>query len=79
MNQIAVNFLTRSFSSSETIALLLRRDDTLRPQQRPQQRIVTLEQVLAPRYMAWLTFENDNSSNIYVSANPLRPGSRKRT
>ena len=32
----------------------------------------TLEQVLTPRYMAWLTFENDNGANIYVSANPLR-------
>jgi hypothetical protein len=79
MNQVATNFLTRCFTSSETIALLLRREDAPRPQQRPQQRIVTLEQVLAPRYMAWLTFENDNGANIYVSANPLRPGSRKRT
>ena len=75
MNQVATNFLTRSFASSETIALLLRREDT----PRPQQRVVTLEQVLAPRYMAWLTFENDNGANIYVSANPLRAGSRKRT
>jgi hypothetical protein len=75
MSQIAVNFLTRSFSSSETIALLLRREDT----PRPQQRIVTLEQVLTPRYVAWLAYENDNGANIYVSANPLRPGSRKRT
>jgi hypothetical protein len=75
MNQVAANFLTRCFSSSETIALLLRREDA----PRPQQRIVTLEQVLAPRYMAWLTFENDQGSNIYVSANPLRSGSRKRT
>jgi hypothetical protein len=79
MNQAATNFLTRCFASSETIALLLRREDAPRPQRRPQQRIVTLEQVLAPRYMAWLTFENDNGANIYVSANPLRPGSRKRT
>jgi hypothetical protein len=79
MNQIAANFLTRSFASSETIALLLRREDAPRPQQRPQQRIVTLEQALSPRYMAWLTFENDNGANIYVSANPLRTGSRKRT
>jgi hypothetical protein len=79
MNQVAANFLTRCFASSETIALLLRREDAPRPQQRPQQRIVALEQVLAPRYMAWLTFENDNGANIYVSANPLRPGSRKRT
>jgi hypothetical protein len=75
MNQIAANFLTRCFTSSETIALLLRREDA----PRPQQRVVTLEQVLAPRYMAWLTFENDNGANIYVSANPLRTGSRKRT
>jgi len=75
MNRIAANFLTRSFASCETIALLLRREDA----PRPQQRIVTLEQVLAPRYMAWLNFENDNGANIYVSANPLIAGSRKRT
>jgi hypothetical protein len=29
--------------------------------------------------MAWLNFENDNGANIYVSANPLHTGSRKRT
>jgi hypothetical protein len=75
MNRIAANFLTRSFASCETIALLLRREDA----PRPQQRVVTVEQVLVPRYMAWLNFENDNGANIYVSANPLRPGSRKRT
>ena len=75
MNQIAANFLTHCFAPCETIALLLRREDA----PRPQQRIVTLEQVLAPRYQAWLTFENDNGANIYVSANPLRMGSRKRT
>lgn len=75
MNQVATNFLTHCFASCETIALLLRREDA----SRPQQRVVTLEQVLAPRYMAWLAFENDNGANIYVSANPLRSGSRKRT
>ena len=75
MNRIAANFLTRSFASCETIALLLRREDA----PRPQQRVVTVEQVLAPRYMAWLNFENDNGANIYVSANPLHSGSRKRT
>lgn len=75
MNQTAANFLSRSFVPCETIALLLRREDA----PRPQQRVITLEQVLTPRYMAWLTFENDQGANIYVSANPLRPGSRKRT
>jgi hypothetical protein len=75
MNQTVTDFLTRCFAPCETIALLLRREDA----PRPQQRIVTLEQVLTPRYMAWLTFENDQGANIYVSANPLRPGSRNRT
>jgi hypothetical protein len=75
MNQVAANFLTHSFAPCETIALLLRREDA----PRPQQRVIALEQVLAPRYMAWLTYENEHGANIYVSANPLRPGSRKRT
>ena len=75
MNRIAANFLTRSFASCETVAVLLRRDNTARP----QQRIVTVEQLLAPRYLAWLGYENDEGANVYVSANPLHPGSRKRT
>jgi len=75
MNRIAANFLTRSFASCETVAVLLRRDNATRP----QQRIVTVEQLLAPRYLAWLGYENDEGSNVYVSANPLNPGSRKRT
>jgi hypothetical protein len=38
-----------------------------------------LEQALAPRYLAWLHYENHNGANVYVAANPLRFGSRKRT
>jgi hypothetical protein len=39
-----------------------------------------LEQVLQTRYMAWLSYENQHGhDNIYVAANPLHPGSRKRT
>lgn len=75
MNQIAANFLTRSFARYETIALLLRRVDTARA----QQRVMAVEQVIAPHYMAWLTYENTHGTNIYVSANPICPGSRKRT
>ncbi|MFP5227507.1 MAG: RepB family DNA primase [Acidobacteriota bacterium] len=75
MNQTAVNFLTRCFAPNETIALLLRSEDATRP----HQRVVTLEQVLAPRYLAWFGFQNDDGANIYVTANPLRPGSRART
>ena len=68
-------FLTRCFSPVETIALLLRREGPATV----TQRIVTLETVLAPRYLRWLGHENANGANIYVAANPLRAGSRKRT
>jgi hypothetical protein len=40
---------------------------------------VTLEQATASRYLAWLRYENHNGANVYVAANPLRSGSRKRT
>ena len=76
MSQIAASFLRRCFAPDETIAILLRRMD----QAAPKQRVVRLEQVLESRYMAWLSYENQHDrSNIYVAANPLRPGSRKRT
>ncbi len=71
----AADFLTRCFSSGETIALLLRREvpgATI-------QRIVQLETALAPRYLGWLADENAAGANIYVVANPLRPDSHKRT
>jgi len=75
MSRTAKDFLTRCFAPGETIALLLRRDDG----ERPAQRIVRLEQVLTPRYLGWLTYENGTGANIYVAANPLRSGSRRRT
>jgi hypothetical protein len=75
MNEIAIRFLSRCFASDETIALLLRREIA----SVPTQRVVTLETALAPRYQAWLSYENGMGANVYVAANPLRPGSRKRT
>jgi len=75
MSQTAKDFLTRCFAPGETIALLLRRDNG----ERPTQRIVRLEQVLAPRYLGWLAHENGAGANVYVAANPLRSGSRRRT
>src|ERR1700676_2219249 len=71
----AADFLTRCFSSAETIALLLRREVP----SVTTQRIVQLETVLAPRYLAWLAHENAAGANVYVAANPLRSDSRKRT
>src|SRR5580700_4759500 len=70
----AADFLTRCFAADETIALVVRRaspDQTL-------QRIAPLEHALAPRYLGWLAHENSTGANVYVAANPLRSGSRKR-
>jgi hypothetical protein len=71
----AADFLTRCFTPEETIALLVRRESP----NKTLQRIATLEHALAPRYLGWLAHENSIGANIYVSANPLRSGSRKRT
>ena len=75
MNETAIRFLCRCFAPDETIALLLRRKSPAVP----TQRVVTLETALAPRYRAWLAYENGTGANIYVAANPLHRGSRKRT
>ena len=72
---MATDFLTRCFRPEETIAVLLRREQPVRI----VQRIVRLEQVTAPAYMRWLAHENASGVNVYVAANPLRSGSRKRT
>jgi hypothetical protein len=75
MNGIARDFLARCFAPGSTIALLLRTECP----SKTQQRIVTLEQALAPRYLGWLAHQNRNGANVYVAANPLRSGSRRRT
>lgn len=71
----AHEFLTRSFNSGETLAILLRSES----QARTQQRIVRFECAVAPRYLRWMAYENARGANVYVAANPLRFGSRKRT
>jgi hypothetical protein len=77
--QIAVNvaadFLSRSFGSGETIAVLLRREYPAST----VQRIVPRDRALQPRYLGWLAHENAAGANVYVAANPLVSGSRKRT
>ena len=75
MNEVAKDFLVRCFAPDSTIALLLRTESPAKT----QQRVVTLEQALAPRYLGWLAHENRNGANVYVAANPLRFGSRRRT
>jgi hypothetical protein len=76
MSQIAASFLRRCFAPEEIVAILLRGQDAAAP----MQRVVRLEPVLEMRYMAWLSYENQHGrNNVYVAANPLHPGSRKRT
>jgi hypothetical protein len=75
MNGIAADFLTRCFAPGDTIALLLRNESTATT----QQRVVPLKRALAPRYRGWLAHENNNGTNVYVAANPLLAGSRRRT
>jgi hypothetical protein len=72
---VAREFLSRSFGSGETIAVLLRRDSPAAT----VQRIVPLEHALQSRYLGWLAHENVSGANVYVAANPLISGSRKRT
>ena len=72
---LAQEFLTRSFAPGETIALLLRYEEPARV----TQRIISIETALAPRSMGWLSHENASGANVYIAANPLRAGSRKRT
>ena len=72
---IAAEFLSRSFAPSETIAIVLRK---VSPGPIVQ-RIVPVECALQPRYLGWLAHENASGANVYFAANPLVPGSRKRT
>ena len=73
--RMAIDFLTRCFRPGETIAMLLRREEPVRI----AQRTIRLEQAVAPAYMRWLAHENADGVNVYVAANPLRSGSRRRT
>jgi hypothetical protein len=73
--RVAQDFLTRCFAKGESIAFLLRRENPASV----TQRVVLLERAVAPRYLGWLAHENSSGANIYVAANPLRTGSRKRT
>jgi hypothetical protein len=54
MSDTAKDFLTRCFAPGETLALLLRSESA----DRPAQRIVRLEQAIAPAFLRWLAHEN---------------------
>lgn len=55
---LAHEFLTRSFTPGETLAVLLRDEDSCKT----QQRIVRFECAIAPRYLRWLAYEKHPGS-----------------
>ena len=67
---ISGEFLSRFFSPSETIAIVLRRTSPATI----AQRVVTLERALQPRYLGWLAHESAAGANVYFAANPLVSG-----
>lgn len=72
---IPADFLTHSFDLSESIAPFLRSTNpagTFRG-------IAPPERTLTFRYIGWVAQENASGAKIYVVANPLGSGSRKRT
>ena len=73
--QAAHQVLARCFAPDELIALLLRRENPITV----MQRVVPVERAVAPRLLGWLSRQNAVGANIYVVANPLRSGTRKRT
>jgi hypothetical protein len=73
--KVAARFLSRAFAPGETLAILLRRNSPAAT----VQRMALLERALQPRYLGWLAHENAAGANVYVAANPLIVGSRKRT
>jgi hypothetical protein len=75
ITRIAAGFLARSFHPEDTIAIVLRRVSP----PTVAQRIITVERAIQPRYLAWLAHESASGANVYVAANPLVHGSRKRT
>src|ERR1039458_577182 len=72
---IVADFLTRCFAPGETVALFLRRENPAGI----LQRIAPLGRAIVPRYLGWLAHENSIGANVYVAANPVHSGSRKRT
>jgi len=72
--EMAHQFLTRCFAPGETIAVLLRREEP----RKVMQRIVMLEKACRANYLRWLAHENSTGVNVYVAANPLHIGSRRR-
>ncbi len=74
MNETAKDFLARCFARARPLLSCFAR--------RVRRRLSSVSSRWSkrsrPRYLGWLARENHHGANVYVSANPLRTGSRKR-
>jgi hypothetical protein len=68
-------YIKDSFDPTDRLAVVIRRQRN----GELVQRIATAEQIAAPRFQAWLRFENVHGGNVYLSMNPLKPDARGRT
>jgi hypothetical protein len=70
-----VRYLRENFRPDDRLAIVLIQKET----HRVVQRIATAEKIAAPGFQAWLRHENAQRSEVYVSMNTIKPGSRGRT
>lgn len=68
-------YVREIFCPGDRLAVVIKQEN----RSGPLQRIATAGQVAAPRFQAWLRFENAHGGNIYVGMNPLKPDARGRT
>src|SRR5437773_9744104 len=68
-------YIKDNFEPSDRLAVVIKR----RQKDEIVQRLVTAEQLAAPRFQAWLRFENARGGDVYLSMNPLEPDARGRT
>ena len=71
----AAEYIEDMFHADDLIALVL---ISRKEEAKTQQRIWTAKKAASQQVQKWLKYENARGSDIYVSMNPLRPGSRTR-
>ena len=69
---VPARYLHENFHPDDRLAVVLIRKET----HRVVQRIATAEKIAAPGFQAWLRHENAQRSEVYVSMNTIKPGSR---
>jgi len=74
-NLTAQRYVLENFAAKDRIALLALQRTT----NAVIQRITTAETLSCPDFQEWLSYLNNQKHDLYLSMNPLKPGSRGRT